>query len=236
MKRRHIFPLTLLLAVGNAQADLAKGLQAVQHQRWAQAHQEFLKSAEQGDAQAATNLGTLHMKGLGTPQDYPKALHWFQLAADVGDPTGQSKLGLMYFYGLGTEEDRGEAVRWFRKAAEQGELSAQMVLGSIYADGQGVPADKAEGYFWYAVAADQNHPEAAERKQALADEMSPGELNEALERLQSWRQSREPSAATALQWLQDTQPEKIAPPKRHNPAKVERKKKKSETPAVRWAN
>jgi TPR repeat protein len=184
--------LGLLGAVwlGSAHADLAAGIQAVERGDYETAHREFETLAERGDSSAQVNLGNLYMKGLGGSQDYTAAAHWYRKAADQGDPLGQSKLGILYYYGLGVEKNPDEAASWFRKAAEQGEPGAQAILGSMYAAGEGVIRDNMKAYYWYTLAADNGHSEALEARASLVDDMTPGEISEALQNVAGWRREQ----------------------------------------------
>jgi hypothetical protein len=185
-----------LMVAAVAQADLEQGIAAVERRDWAAALAEFQPLAEGGDAAAQVNIGNLYMKGLGVDQDYGKAFHWYLKAAEQEDAIGQGKLGLMHFYGLGVREDHAEAAQWFRKAAEQGEPGAAAILGSLYAAGDGVEQDKVQAYVWYTLAADHDHRDALESKNGLVDEMSPGEISEALDRLAEWGKRHPPAVKT----------------------------------------
>ncbi|KAF8926036.1 hypothetical protein BGZ58_000244, partial [Dissophora ornata] len=55
--------------------------------------EENLKSANQGDADAQSNLGFMYDNGKGVPQDYPKAIEWYLKATNQGDAIAQSNLG-----------------------------------------------------------------------------------------------------------------------------------------------
>jgi TPR repeat protein len=199
MSSIRIIGLSGLLSLINLvhAADLDAGLAAAARRDWAKALAEFVPLANQGNPAAEINLGNLYMKGLGVQQDYGKALYWYRKAANQGDAAGQSKLGLLYYYGLGVPVDYGEAARWFRKAAEQGEIGAQTILGSLYSLGNGVVKNPAEAYFWYTLAAEQGSQNAQEAKDSLLDEMSPGEINQALDRLQAWPKLQEPKPVVA---------------------------------------
>lgn len=182
--------ILLVLAAAAAQADGAAGLKAVERGDYETALREFKPLAEQGNAEAQINLGNLYMKGLGVEQDYAAAGNWYRQAAEHGDPIGQSKLGILYYYGLGVDKNPDEAARWFLKAAEQGEPSAAAVLGSMYAEGDGVIRDNVKAYYWYTLAADNGHADALEARSSLVDEMTPGEINEALQRVGDWRKDQ----------------------------------------------
>jgi TPR repeat protein len=185
-----IFGLLVLVRVGTAWADAAVGIQAVERGDYETAHREFKTLAERGDSSAQVNLGNLYMKGLGGNLDYTAAAHWYRKAADQGDPLGQSKLGILYYYGLGVEKNLDEAADWFCRAAEQGEPGAQAILASMYAAGEGVIRDNVKAYYWYTLAADNGHSEALEARSSLVDEMTPGEINEALQNVRDWHRAQ----------------------------------------------
>ena len=113
--------------------------------------------AEQGDAVAQAELGSVYGNGNCVPQDYVTAVRWSRSAADQGNARAQSSLGYAYQNGFGVPEDYVEAVRWYRLAAEQGNASAQSLLGAMYGEGQGVPQDDVEAVRLYRLAADQGN-------------------------------------------------------------------------------
>ena len=78
-------------------------------QDYAQAAQWYRKAADQGNARAQYNLGTLYEAGNGVEKDVDKAVEWFRKAAKQGEP------------------GRGEANRADRKDAES---RSEVVTGS----------------------------------------------------------------------------------------------------------
>jgi hypothetical protein len=116
--------------------------------------------AEQGDAEAQSNLGDAYRRGQGVPQDYAQAVAWFRQAAEQGHANAQSNLGVAYRTGQGVPQDDAQAVTWYRQAAEQGFAQAQFNLGFMYDTGQGVPQDDAQAVSWYREAADQGDASA----------------------------------------------------------------------------
>lgn len=186
-------PVAWLLTVflcGAAYADGDAGVKAVERGDYPAALREFKQAAERGEPAAQVNLGNLYMKGLGVEQDYAAAERWYRQAAEHGDPIGQSKLGILYYYGLGVDKNTDEAARWFAKAADQGEPGAAAVLGSMYAEGEGVIRDNVKAYYWYTLAADGGQTDALEARATLVDEMTPGEIGEALQRVGEWREAQ----------------------------------------------
>jgi len=54
--------------------------------------------AEQGHAEAQSNLGVMYAEGQGVSQDYKAAVEWFRKAAGQGIAEAQFNLGSMYAY------------------------------------------------------------------------------------------------------------------------------------------
>lgn len=164
--KRFLPPLAVLLllvtpAAGHADVHGLEGLSA--------AGQERTRSeAEQGVAIAQFFLGFYYHHGiLDVPQDYAKAMKWYQLAAEQGNDSAQTNIGSFYYFGHGVPQDYGEAGKWFRLAAEQGNHTAQFSIGNMYENGDGVPQDYAEARQWYLLAAEQGEAYAQNRLGAM---------------------------------------------------------------------
>ena len=114
---------------------------------------DVAKPEEQPNAQF--QLGWLHEKGKGVPQDYAEAVKWYRKAAVQGHLNAQYNLGILYMEGRGVAQDYGEAVKWYRKAADQHNGRAQGDLGFMYEKGLGVQKDVAEAVKWYRKAAER---------------------------------------------------------------------------------
>ena len=81
---------------------------------------EYIKLAEQGDAEAQCNLGECYAKGDGVPQSESEALIWFRKSAKQGYAPAQYNLGYCHVIGYGgVFPSYSEAVIWFWRAAEQ---------------------------------------------------------------------------------------------------------------------
>jgi tetratricopeptide (TPR) repeat protein len=132
------------------------------------------KAAEQGDAKAQYELGSMYLHGKGVPQDTNKAIEWFgkaieqgdtwtlavlkgaaktensgaqiifEKAAEQGKAWAQREWAILYLTGQGKPQNPAKAAEWFRKAAEQGDANAQYYLGLLYLEGGGVPEDHAK--------------------------------------------------------------------------------------------
>jgi TPR repeat protein len=65
-------------------------------------------------------LACCYLSGVGTDQDYAKAIELLHLAAEGGEAQAYLQLCVVNFLGKGTQVDYKEAERWGRKAAEAG--------------------------------------------------------------------------------------------------------------------
>jgi TPR repeat protein len=144
----------------SAAEALQKGDDADHRKDYAEALRWYLNAADQGNAQAAGNLGQLYFFGQGVSVDYGQAMRWSQKAADQDNPRGQTIIGLLYEYGRGVTQDYGEAMRWLQKAADQGYAPAQVDIGVMYEYGRGVRQDYGEAMRWYREAADHGYAPA----------------------------------------------------------------------------
>ena len=75
---------------------------------------------DQGYAEAQNNLGLIFKDGLGTPQNYGKALEWYLKAADQGNLDAIMNIGNIYNKGLGVPADYEKALAWLFKAVKLG--------------------------------------------------------------------------------------------------------------------
>jgi S1-C subfamily serine protease len=81
----------------------------------------YRKAAEQGNAQAQCNLGTMYADGKGVVEDDALAVKWYRKAAEQADAQAQHNLGVMYATGQGIAVDFVAAYIWFDLAAAQGQ-------------------------------------------------------------------------------------------------------------------
>ena len=113
---------------------------------------ETRRLAEQGDAEAQSDLAYWYLRGEGVPLDYAEAVKWFSKAAEQGDWDAREML-LFEF----PQDYAQAAMKWRREAGEQGHAEAQYILATAYRTGSGVPEDYAEAARWYRRAAEQGH-------------------------------------------------------------------------------
>lgn len=86
-------------------------------------------AANDGEAKAFTNLGTLMIRGRGVDAPDPSAaqLLWLSAAAR-GEPVAMFDLGTMYERGIGVDADIAAAKKWYGQAATKGHPQAREAL------------------------------------------------------------------------------------------------------------
>lgn len=169
----------LALFAPPARADFAAGVAAFRDGDYKTAYTAWRPLAEQGNAAAQYNLGTLYNQGLGRAIDLVEAAKWYRRAAQGGNPNAQLKMGVFLAKGLGLAQDYGEAISWFREAAEQHNAQAQFNLGILYATGSGVDRDRVQALMWLNLAHTAGVEQAAQPRRMLIREMAPEEVEEA---------------------------------------------------------
>ena len=73
------------------------------------------------------------------------------------------------------------------EGAEQGFASAQYYLAFMYIQGQSMERDLVEAYMWLDLAVKQDSREALKTRGLITKQLSPAEINEAEERVASWK-------------------------------------------------
>ena len=81
-----------------------------------QAARWYERSANIGNAQAATNLGYVYLYGRIGSVDDAQAFHWFTLGAEMDNPESCYKLGDLYRSGRGCARDPQKAVELYCRA------------------------------------------------------------------------------------------------------------------------
>ena len=101
MKRilQGLFVLSLLMFEGCTTSFLGswsvgyqKGVTAYKRGDYETAWREWTPLAREGNVDAQLNLGMMHAKGKGVPQNYKIAVKWLTLAAEQGDADAQYHL------------------------------------------------------------------------------------------------------------------------------------------------
>lgn len=161
--RKLLFGLLMgAVAFPAAAQSVRAGIEAWQKGDTAGAVAIWRPLAEQGDADAAFNLGQAYRLGRGVVIDLSQAQIWLERAARKGHVDGQATLGLLLFQ----NGNRVAAMRWLNAAAEAGEARALLMVGTALYNGDGVPEDPVKAYAYVSRAAAQGLDPA---KATLAD-------------------------------------------------------------------
>jgi len=113
--KQIIIGLVLSFLLGNGvavAADFNTGLQASKAGDFKTALAEWTPLAEQGNADAQYNLGTLYRNGRGVLVNHETAFKWFWLAAEQESAEAQFNLAQMYRFGEGVLQDYEMAKKW----------------------------------------------------------------------------------------------------------------------------
>ena len=148
--------------------------------------EHLLANAERGTAEDQYNLGLRYEKGLGVPQSYTEAAHWYRLAAMQGYGDGQYKICELSERGQGVPQDYQESLRWCGLAADHGHGRAMFVLGRLYHTAHGVPHDLVRAHMWYNLATAHGYDDGKRWRDRVADEMSPSQIAEAQKLAREW--------------------------------------------------
>jgi TPR repeat protein len=122
----------ICLAAKRAVTDAFDSLSIDHDHCFEKSAKRYQLGAEQGDAEAQCNLGWLYCHGIGVPQNYKMAMHWFGLASEHGNAEAQYNLAVMFQHGRGVARDFDKAFKWYSLAAEQGFEEAQVALRNLY--------------------------------------------------------------------------------------------------------
>eukprot|EP00039_Didymoeca_costata_P024111 m.9303 g.9303 ORF g.9303 m.9303 type:complete len:246 (+) comp4040_c0_seq1:46-783(+) len=91
----------------------------------------FTMAANQGIAEAHTELGVAYDRGFGVEQNVQKALEHFKAGAEGDDPRSAFYLAWSYYYGQGLPQDINQAIALLQKAQTQGHPRAGELLAII---------------------------------------------------------------------------------------------------------
>lgn len=110
-----------------------------------EAYRWFRRSAEQGYADAQTQMGVFFHDGYaGLEPDSKEAAKWHAKAAVQGSALSQYLLGRQYLDGDGTAANYNAAFLWLDKAAEQNLAMANTLIGLAILEGRSESDDHAE--------------------------------------------------------------------------------------------
>lgn len=126
--------------------------EAAKHFSW------FENAAKSGHPRDLFNLAFCYKEGLGTPQDFKRAIDLFTKAADCGYAPAQCTLGFCYDSGNGVAKDAKKARELFQESSDQGFAAGSYNLGHCYYFGKGdIGKDVKKAIECYEKAAAQGH-------------------------------------------------------------------------------
>ncbi len=94
-------------------------------------YQKIITCANKDVPDANTMLGVLYVKGQGAPQDYKKAMNFYQKAAKKEDSLAMIKIGDLYAIGLGVLQDYNQAILWYKKAIDENDVNSPEAMYSL---------------------------------------------------------------------------------------------------------
>lgn len=186
------------------EAKLDKGLDAFERRDWRRARR-LLEEALQDAPRAGGfyHVGLLYWRGLGGPVDKGSAVDCFARAAEDGHPGAQTAYAIALRSGVGAPKDNEAARAHFRSAAGAGDREAMVQIATMCEPDEArrwllraselgyAPAmlnlsdmlmrqEPIDALSWlYASVALSGHDAARKRAAALAEEMTPEEIDAA---------------------------------------------------------
>lgn len=183
--------LSLCWTIHPAWADLTMAKAAYERGDYTTAAHEYIRLAQEGNAEAQYMSGLLCETGLGVPQNPTEALTWYRTAAEQGLAKAHLIMGLKHESGEGVPRSSTEAVKRYRKAAQAGDASAQYILGFKYEKGEGVPQDYVQAYLWFGLSGEQGLHGALTAREVLTGKMTPEQRGQGERLLTEWKSKKE---------------------------------------------
>jgi len=109
----------------------------------------YLEEAENENAAAMTNLGSLYYTGRGGEQNYEKAVKYYAMADKLSERQATENLGYCYYYGRTGEVNYNKAYHYFVKGALDNHLNSLYKIGDMYRNGYYVEKDEREAFYIY---------------------------------------------------------------------------------------
>ena len=167
-----------------------------------------------GFVPAAYRLGGIYEKGQGVTKNLSEARRYYLLAAEGGHIKAMHNLAVLHAEGVDGKPDFRTATRWFRMAADRGLRDSQYNLAVLYARGLGAEQNLAEAYRWFALAAIQGDPDAAKKRDDVANRLDPQTLIAAKLAVQTWAATPAEAAANNVKLKAEWEKAETAPARR----------------------
>ena len=121
----------------------------------------YLKSAEQGNADAKNNLGNMYYIGRGIDKNPEESFKLYIKAAEQGSADAMFNLGNMYVLKKDAIKiDFEEGIKWYSRAASLSHSGAENNLATMYMCGNGVDHDYNKAFGLYMKSAEQGNVSA----------------------------------------------------------------------------
>jgi localization factor PodJL len=167
-----------------------------------------------GSVPAAYRLGGIYEKGQGVTKNLSEARRYYLLAAEGGHIKAMHNLAVLHAEGVEGKPDFRTATRWFRMAADRGLRDSQFNLAVLYARGLGAEQNLAEAYRWFAIAAIQGDPDAAKKRDDVANRLDPQTLIAAKLAVQTWAATPTDAVANNVKLKAEWEKAETAPARR----------------------
>ena len=161
-------PLAAIYRAGEGR-PVSEGGEGRVEENHAEAVRWALIGAEAGIDRGQNLLGEMYRDGVGVPQDFKKALDYFELAAAQDFPLAYYNASVIYRDGVGVEKDTAKGFEYLKRAADMGHAGAMIDLALAYIDGTDVPQNYEIALGWYSKAASRNTRMAVKLAQAYED-------------------------------------------------------------------
>jgi TPR repeat protein len=128
----------------------------------------LMKAHQNGEKDAALQLGDMYHLGKIVPKDYKLAMEWYLKSPDTECITLLARIGIMYKKGHGVPKDENTAQEYFTRASQIGHFDAANQLGKILDSSQEM-GDREEAMKWYKEGYFQGSDDAAIRLHEIYD-------------------------------------------------------------------
>lgn len=145
---------------------------------------EAQATAEQGSPEDQYRLGLRYEQLV---LNYGEAARWYRMAASQQHSEAFYRLCLLSDVGRGVPQDDQEALRWCRLAADHGHARAMFTIGTHFEAGRGVPKDSVQAHQWYNLAAANGYEAGVTKRNRLALDMAPRQIEQAQFQARHWR-------------------------------------------------
>jgi uncharacterized protein len=153
----------------------------------AQASKWYRKAADEGDGAASIRVASILLAhdSNASQEEYAEARRRCESIAKRYAPAAYC-MAVIYRKGLGLASDQAETVKWLNRAADLGSGRAAVELGEAYWKGYGVPRELVSAYMWIWIAFNSKIAGADKDEQALRDEMSSQDVEQAKKKALYW--------------------------------------------------